>query len=496
MPLVPIQLPTRSNVARNSAVGNTTLINCYADPIGQDAKAATPIYACDGWASFATLSTGGTNSPVRGMLNLDDTLLWVLAGEGASNWIDSITTDGTRTSRGSITTAGYAYFARNRAATPNIMLVTSDGVTRTISGTTVSTPSYDPAIGASDFNSVCCMDGYFVISKTNGEFYISGLDAVTIDPLDFAKASSVADGLSRAVVRGRDLVLMGDRSTEFWQNTGQADFPFQRVHVANYGLYNGPAAVATMAAVDSSMADTVIFPATTPDGGYAGVVMLAGYEVRRISTWEVDNAVRTAIKANVRAYCYPSQGQTFYAITDNATFSYEYNTRTGAWHQRQSSGLSFSRICDATVFNNKVILGDYATSRVYQLSTSATPSGTSKVMVQKSRDNGDTWEPSDPTLYPNRCKSLGTSGQRKTRTKFTRFGESKEDGFNIKLTITSAFVEGSNDIDMTIIPPSVHAQPYPVQMHTLYVDAIPGVSGTANQRGMIMLHADITTLGG
>ena len=482
MPLVPIQLPTRSNVARNSAVGNTTLINCYADPIGQDAKAATPIYACDGWSSFATLTSGGVT---RGMLNLDDTRLWLVSG----NIIYRVTTAGVVTNVNSIATSGYAYFARNRAATPDVMLVTSDGITRTISSTTASTPSYDPAIGASSFNSVCCMDGYFVISKSNGEFYISGLDAVTIDPLDFAKASTVADGLSRAIVRGRDLVLMGDRSTEFWQNTGQADFPFQRVHVANYGLYNGPAAVATMAAIDSSFADTVIFPATGPDGGYAGVVMLAGYDARRISTWELDNAIRTATKANVRAYAYPSQGNVFYAITDGATFSYEYNTRTGAWHQRKGSGLNFARTVDATVFNGGVVFGDYTAGLLYQLSTSATPSGTSSVSVRVSRDNGDTWTSA-------RTKSVGTSAQRKTRTKFTRLGQSKEDGFQLELTISSAFVEGSNDIDMTIIPPSVHAQPYPVQMHTLYVDAIPGVSGTASQRGMIMLHADNTTVGG
>lgn len=481
MPLVPIQLAKRTNVGRNSAVSNVQLINCYTDEIGQDAKEASPVYPCDGWASFSTLTSGGIT---RGMLNLDDSLLWVMSGGN----LYSVTTGGTATNRAAVATSGVAYFARNRATTPGIMMVTSDNITRTISGTTVTTPSYDVAIGSGLFNSVCCMDGYFVITKSNGEFYISGLDAVTIDALDFAKASTVADGLSRGIVRGRDLVLMGDRSTEFWQNTGQADFPFQRVHVANYGLYAGPAAVATMAVIDTSLGETIIFPATGPDGGYVGMVMLGGYDAKRISHWEVDNAIRTATKANLRAYAYPSQGNTFYAITDGANWTYEFNARTGYWHRRKGSGLAFAQTIDATVFNGAVILGDYTSGLLYQQSTSATPAGTSNVSVRVSRDNGDTWTSA-------RTKSVGTSSERKKRTKFTRFGQSKEDGFQIEVKIASAYVEGANDIDMTIIPAPVHAQPHPIQMHTLYVDAVPGVSGTANTRGVITMHADISKVG-
>lgn len=480
MPLTPINLGLRSNVARDTSVGNAQLINCYADDIGTDAKAGTPIYACDGFAAFSTL-TGA--SGVRGMLNLDDSLLWVLNGDR----LDSVTTAGVATNRATVNTSGYAYFARNRAATPNIAMVTSGGVTRFITGTTVTTPSFNGAIGAGLFNSVCHHDGYFIFTKSNGEFYISNLESTVVDIVDFATAQASGDGLVRAVVRGRDLCLYGTHSLEFWQNVAATDFPYQRAHVANVGAYAAPAVVALAALIDGNVTDTVIWPATGPDGGFIGILMLAGYDAKKISTWEVDNAIRTATKANVRGYAYSAQGQTFYAVTDGATWTYEYNCRTGLWHRRTGAGLGFSRIVAATTFNNQVILGDYASGALYQMAA-GTPSGDSNVEVRVSKDNGATWSAA-------RSKSVGTAGQRNRRTRFNRFGQSKEDGFQIEIKITRAFVEAGSDVDMTIVTPPVHAQPYPIQMHALHVDAIPGVSGTAGQRGAIALHADITRVG-
>jgi len=472
----PISLGLRSNQARDVAAGSAKLVNCYADDIGEDAKFRHPLYACDGWASYSTLTAGGTT---RGMINIDDTRLWVMSGGN----LYSVTTDGTATNRGSVSTSGYAYFARNRAATPDVFMVTSDAVLRKMSGTTVSTPSFAAEFGASLFNSVVGHSGYFVITKSNGEFYISGIDATTFDVVDFSTAQNNADGLTRGMARGRDLVLFGPRSCEFWQNTGNADFPYQPIHMANYGLYAGPAAVSLVADGDSGLTDQIIWPATGPDGGYIGVCQLSGYEARKISTWEVDNAIRTATKSTLKAYSYPSQGFTFYAITNGSSWTYEFNTRTGFWHQRKSSGLGFSRVYDACVYNGQVIFGDYTSGLLYQLSTSATPASASLVSLRFSRDNGTTWSTA-------RTKAIGASGNRTTRAKFNRFGQSKEDGFQLEISVTNALVEGSNALDMTVIPPAVHAWPNPIVLNTVFVDSIPGVSGTASQKGALALAVD------
>lgn len=478
MPYTPIQLPLRTNQARDTAAGSAKLINCYSTPIGEDSKAPSPIYACDGMASFSTLASGGKN---YGMINVDDSLLWTLSG----NFLYSVTTGGTATPRTFAATTGKAYFARNRAATPDVMMVTTEGLVRTMSGTTVSTPSFDPAINSALFNSVCCHDGYFIITKSDGEFYISDIDAITVAPVDFSKAGTYADGLVRALPRGRDIVLAGGTSLEFWQNVGNADFPYQRVHVTNFGTYAAPAMVNVVAVVDGGMVDTVIWPATDPAGAYAGVFMLGGYDARKISNWEVDNAIRTASKSALRAYAYPSQGQTFYCITDTSTFSYEYNCQTGGWHQRKGYGINCAQASDACVFNNSVIFGDYTSGLLYQQSTAGIPGSASLVSLRTSKNNGTTWTTA-------RTKAVGASSSRSQRAKFTALGQSREDGFQLELRITNAYVEGSNAIEATIIPPAVHATPFPFQLHAIYVDHIPGVSGTANQKGMMQLGVDIT----
>ena len=471
-----VQLGLRSNVQRDTAAGSAKLLNCYADDAGVDAKVRNPVYACDGWSSFSTLTSGGVT---RGMINLDDTLLWVMSGGN----LYSVTTGGTAPNRAAVATSGYAYFARNRAATPDIAMVTSDGLTRLISGTTITTPTYAGGVDQALFNSVCQRDGYFVFTKSDGEFYASGIDATTIDELDFAKASTYADGLTRGVVRGRDLVLMGPRSTEFWQDVGNTDFPFQRVHVTAIGAYAAPAVVPLVGVTDGVTSDTVIWPASGPDGSFIGVMMMGGYDAKKISTHEIDSAIRAATKANLRAYSYASQGVTFYCITDAATFTYEFNCKTGFWHQRKGSSLSFSRIVDACEFNGATIFGDYTSALIYQRSASQTPASASELQLRTSRDNGTTWSSA-------RTKAIGGSSARKTRQKFAWLGQSGEDGLQVELTITNSIVEGSNAVSMTVIPPTLHGWPNRLTYDTLHVDCLPGVSLTAAPKGLLQIGVD------
>lgn len=483
MGISPISLASRSNEQRDTSAGGAKLVNCYVEFLGPDASHPTALYACDGWSDFSTLTSGGV---VRGqMLNLDDSLLWCVSGDN----LYSVDTGGTATAREStmgLASGEVAYFARNTADTPDIVLVTSEGLIRTIAGTTVSTPSYHVDVGAADFNSVCGHENYFIFTKANSEYFVSGVNATTIDTLDFALGPQ---GLMRAVVRGRDLVLFGTGSTDFLQNTGGTDFAYDRIHTTQFGLYAAPCAVALTGNIDGTVQDTIIWPATGPDGGYIGVMMLAGYQAQKISNFQLDEAIRGATAANLRAYAYTSQGHSFYTITDAATFSFEYNATTaqGLWHERTGSGLAFAQTIAATEFAGSTLLGDYTSGNLYKLDTTATPAATSSVSVETSRDSGTTWTTA-------RTKGLGTS--RTTRTKFASFGQSREDGFQVRLKITSAYVEDGNDIDMTCIPPPISAFPHHVQMHALYVDGTPGVEAGSEQRGMIKLSADIEAVEG
>lgn len=485
MPLAPISLGVRSNPGRDTSISSARLINCYAEDAGEEGKIRYPIVACDGFSSWATL-VGADAGVCRGMLNLDDTTLYVVTGTR----LQRVDTAGAVAHMQELATSGYAYFARNRKE-PNaqVALVTSDGLFRIIENNSVSTPSPDADVGASLFNSVCTVDGYFIFTKSNGEFYVSAIDGSAIDVLDFASTQANPDGLTRGVVRGRDVCLMGPRSIEFWQNTGNADFPFERTTATQLGLFAPASAVPLSAVIDGSTADTVAFVAANVTGDLIGVMLLGGYEGRKISVPALDRAIRDEpTKSSIRGFTHTSGGHTFYCIT-GTSFTWEYNCGTGLWHERKSSGLDRWRVVDATTFNGQTVFGDYTSALLYQRSASITPGSASNCTLRHSNDNGDTWTSA-------RSKPIGGSTATKTRVKFNRIGQSKEDGKVVELAITNAVIEAGTGNSMTVIPPALHAWPNPMRFHTLYVDAIPGASLTSGPKGIVGLAVDAEVLKG
>lgn len=478
MGLQTVSLGIGSNPDRQNDDGAAVFINCYAEDAGEEGKVRYPVYACDGFNAFSTLTGTGAGA-IKGALNLDDTTLYVCTGSR----INRVTTGGTATDMAALATSGVAYMARNRkASTPQIAIVTSDGLFRIIESNTVSTPSVAVAIPSTLFNSVCSIDGYFVITCSNGEWYITGIDVSTIDELDFTTATSNPDGLTRGIVRGRDLCLMGPRSTEFYANTGATDFPFERIHTSSVGIYAGPTAVALTAVTDGATQDTVIWAATNADGAYIGVMMLGGYEARKVSANWVDRAVRDATASTLRGFSYTRNGTTFYCLT-SSTFTAELNTRTMRWHKRTSSGLAFWRVTDAITFNGQTIYGDYSSAALYQASHAITPGSASTLSMQQSFNNGTSWTTA-------RTAAVGTTGAEKTRVKFNRLGQSKEDGRILSLVLSNAVVEAGTGNSMTIQPPTLHGWPSPTLVHALHVDVTSGASLTDNPKGITAIAVD------
>lgn len=479
MGLQPIPLGVRSNPDRTNDDGAVVLVNCYAEDAGEEGMARYPIYACDGFDAFSTLAGSGAGV-CRGMLNLDDTTLYTVTGSR----LNRVTTGGTATDIAAVTGSGPVYMARNRKeTTPQIFIVpSSGGAFYLLQSNVLTEPTLAASIPKSLFNSVCVLDGYAVITASNGEWFITAVDAETIDELDFATATSNPDGLTRGIVRGRDLCLMGPRSTEYYTNTGNVDFPFERVHTSSVGIYAGPTAVALTARLDGSVADTIIWAATNADGAYVGVVMLGGYEARPISAPWVDRAVRGATASTLRAFAYTREGTTFYCLT-SSTFTAEYNTRTGFWHKRTSSGLNYWRIVDAATFNGQTIFGDYSSAALYQANHSIVRGSASTLTFKQSLNGGSTWNTS-------RTAAIGGSGAT-TRVKLLRLGQAKEDGRVFDLSISNAVMEAGTGNPMTVRPPTVHAWPARSTIHSAHVDVTTGASLTGNPMGIKQIAVDI-----
>lgn len=480
--LKPIAMAARSNPDRDS--GAARLINCYAEGAGEEGKVAAPVYACDGFNAFSTL-TGTGAGVVRGMINLDDTALYVVTGQR----INSVSTSGTATDLGALSTSGIAYMARNRKA-PNaqVGIVTSDGLFRIIEGGAVSTPTLAGSIPT--FNSICALDGYFIMTAANGEWFITSIDeGSTIDELDFAKASSSPDGASRGIVRGRDVLICGPRSTEFYQNTGAADFPFERTTSTNIGVY-APASMVNLAAgIDGNTVDTVAWAATNADGAFSGVMLLDGYQGKKISPPRLDRLIRAyATPAAIRGFTYTASGHTFYCITGFGA-TWEYNATTGQWHERKSTSLDYWRVTDACYFNGSTIFGDASSAALYRSAAEITPLGASSVALRHSRDLGSSW-------ISRTAKSIGGAAAPTEGVAWNRMGQSKKDGITIELTMSNALVEAGVATSAIMVAPTLHAGTRRVRLHRLEVDVTSGASETTKAKGFRGMSAAMTVLDG
>jgi hypothetical protein len=478
MPIQQISFGTTSNPNRNDTQG--VLVNCYAEDLGEENEARFALYACDGHSSFSTL-TGSGSGVCKGMLNLDDTTLYVVTGQR----INRVDTSGTATDMGALATSGYAYLARNRKA-PNaqIGIVTSDGLFRLIENNTVSTPSVDPDIPT--FNSLCTLDGYFIFTCSNGEWYISSIDeGGTIDDLEFAQAQSNPDGIVRGIVRGRDVLICGPRSIEAYQNTGAADFPFERVHSLNVGVTYAPAMVNLAAVTDSGTQDVVIFPGNNADGSYAGVMMLEGYGATTFSPSALDRAIiAEPVKSSIRAFTYARNGHVFYTIT-GSTFTWEYNASLRRWHTRKSAASSIWNIVDAVNFNGQTVYADKTSAALYQASSSLSPGSASLIKLRHSNNGGSMWS-------PERTKPVGTL--KTQRVRFPSLGMSREDGKVFEVTFSNAIVEAGVNTDMQVITPPVHAFPKRMIFDHLFVNITSGTSLTSNAKGFANLAVDASAV--
>lgn len=422
----------------------------------------------------------------------------VSATPGGSAVNTSVSQSGTHTGTagaGTIVSTGLITMARNRrepnaqigiiSSASNKFYILENDTLVDYSGLVTSLDS------AGTLTSIAAIDGYLILFFDNGEFFASDIDdGGTIDTLNFAKAESNPDGGVKVLTRGRDVMLAGTASTEFWQNTGATDFPFERTTTADYGCYSAGSMIAvTHAKPGGSVIDTIAMAATDAKGAFIGVVLLDGYSALKISTEAIDRAILAeSDKTTIKAKCYTEAGSVIYAISGSA-FTWEYDFSTGFWTERTSDGLAFHRISDAFSFNGQRIVADYALAKYYKLRNDLyDASNASTVTLKHSNNNGNTW------LVTRTAKTLSGSSNLTQRVKFNRLGQSREDGKVFNITISKAVMEDTVANDMAIQPPAVHAWPKRMRFFKIYIDTIPGGSQTSTVKGVTGLAIDAVAL--
>jgi hypothetical protein len=438
----------RGTQSRSSNATVQNLINMYLEQ-GEDGTVA---YGTAGLSSYVTLG----DTPIRGMYSIDDNNIYLVH----KSTFYGINSAGVATAYGTLlSSAGRVDMSHN---TTQIIVVdgSTTGYIFTI-GSGAFAAIADPDFPGAD--TVAFNNGKFIVNKPNtGQYWISqSYNGASWVATDFATAESSPDNLIRVAVDHGELILFGDRTTEFAVDTGGLDFPYTRVQgaTAEWGL----AARWSVAKFNNSL----IWLAKNRMGEVQ-VVTLQGYQLQRVSTSDIENIINgytTVTDATGFSYMY--NGHPFYQINfTSAGESWLYDGLSDRWTKKMygNSGRDLAEI--AITKTSDVYVSGYSYGNLYRVNPNAyTDNGTTivseittthakngldrlpisaiqvdcetgignsdvanpQIMLQVSKDNGHTWK-------PERQTSLGAIGNYNARAIFRRLGISRDWAFKIRIT--------------------------------------------------------------
>lgn len=334
------------------------------------------------------------------------------------------------------------------------------------------------------------IDGYAVyIVPTDNKFYVSDWQDLTVNALSYATSEGNPDRINALQVMDRLLYIFNEKSIEVFSNTGNADFPFERVS-------GGYISVGNLAEYSPARLSGTLFWLGRDENGQGSVYAMSGLTPQRISTHAMEQAIsKYANPEKAVGYCYQREGHGFYVLNFEEA-SWCYDLATGLWHERagtnedgdltrhRTNGVKFRGVDLSTVtseYNNKYICGDFESNKIYLLEQGhfledempltrmrVAPHVSSggkiifynelnvdmetgvgldgdilgsdpQVMMSFSNDGGHTWLSES---WASAGKKIGGIGQFKTRVKWNRLGKARDRVFKIKVT---------DPVDITII---------------------------------------------
>lgn len=352
-----------SSTTRSRVFDAQETINLYPEQSGSGtSKNIAMLIGTPGLALWKLLEGGG----IRGMLRFSPTLAIVVAGAN----VYRVTSLGVATLLGTT-------FPRTTPVSMDsngvqVMLVTGpegyviDPVLGTFSQIT------DPAFRGAD--RVVFVDGYFAFNAPGtDEYQITALNSTSLDALDIGTAEGSPDALVTVATNSRDLWLLGETSTELAQNTGNIDFPFERIQ--GVFIEHGCAAKYSVAKAMDPTGASRLFWLAADERGQGIVVASGGYQVGRISTHAVEYSLgRLARIDDAIGFTYQQEGHTFYVLTlptGNVTWVYDLGTQL--WHKRAwrsplTGNLNRHRANCVMAFAGQILVGDFELPRVYRWS--------------------------------------------------------------------------------------------------------------------------------
>lgn len=448
--LQPIPLFGIGNTGKSVNVDAQQRLNLYVEVNQDPEKHVLTLYPTPGLATFVNFG----DTPIRGLYERGNLMYAVHRGK-----LYSVAADGTTIELGTLlTTAGFVSFSDNGT---QLMLV--DGANGYIYNFTsgVFVRITDADFPGGDF--VEFLNGRFIVNKpATGQFFISAsYDGLVWDALDFATAESNPDNLQRLIVENGQIVLLGDKTTEFWGDSGAADFPFSRI--GSSALEWGIAAKLSLA----KFMDSLIYLRKNRLG-QVQVCVQSGASAQAVSSTAIDKQFAAySTVSDATGFAYMLAGHPFYQINfPTVSKSWLYDGQSKAWSELSSDdGRHRANIHIA--FRERSYVSDYATGKLYRLDADAyTDDGATiarqfqsrhqasgdltrisdlwlemeagvglqtgqgsdpQMMMQISRDGGHTW---GAELW----RSIGKAGQYRARAKWNRIGAARDFVFRFRVT--------------------------------------------------------------
>jgi hypothetical protein len=217
---------------------------------------------------------------------------------------------------------------------------------------------------------VALADDIFIALITSTDQYFSStpLDATMWPGLDFNAISTFPDNVVSMIVDHRQVVLLGQKSTEFDYNIGSVPEPF--------GAAPGGFAEEGCAAADATVQldNSVFWIGSRNDRGQGIGWRFNGYVPTRVTNHAVEFAwSQYPTISDARGFAYQEGGHSFWHINfPSANATWVLDVSTGLWHQRgfwnAQSGLFSAALPQCHTFNfGKHLVGDRQSGNIYQM---------------------------------------------------------------------------------------------------------------------------------
>lgn len=300
-----------------------------------------------GLKPYQRIGTG----PLRGIHNCEGRL-FVVSGQQ----LYEVSSKGVGIPRGAVPGVGRVRMAHNQVKNGNQLAIANGQAgyiynTATLAYTRITDEGFPGAID------VVFIDGYLFWIEPFGRFWLHSdlADGLSYNTLDRGEAETQPDRIVGDAVSQGEVVVFGERTIDFFYNTGGATGTFQsRGNTCDVGC----ASLHTIQNLDNSVMWL----------GNDGVIYrLDSYRAAPISTRAIEIAIAKYDWKNAFAFTWEDEGHKAYYITfpDGETFGYD--VVCGMWHRRESQGFKRWRLNGCVSWGRKWIGADFQDGRLWEL---------------------------------------------------------------------------------------------------------------------------------